>query len=261
MESSDRSDPTPGVDGLSSPEGGARIRTNQRLKRRMAGWLLILLLGWLGLAYLFMPLVWKVAESRHPALDDLPNVTRAADGVPGDPLNVSLIGTEDDLVKGMASAKWYKAKPLSLSSDLKIAEATVFKRPDDQAPVSNLYLFGRKEDVAFEKPVGPDPRQRHHVRFWRTEKVDPDGRPVWIGSAAFDERVGFSHRTGQITHHIDGNVDQERDLLFVDLNEAGALSSEYVVPHFHKTLEGKNGGGDKWHTDGDLYVGVLIRQE
>jgi hypothetical protein len=38
------------------------------------------------------------------------------------------------------------------------------------------------------------------------------------------------------------------------------LSDEYIVQHFHKTLEGKNGGGDRWHTDGDLYVGVLIHE-
>ena len=235
-------------------------RPHCQWKRRMAGWILILVLGWLGAAYLLAPLLWKVAESRHPSLEDLPNVTRAADNIPGDPLNVSLIGSENDLIKGMAAAKWLEAKPLSLRSDLKIAEATVFKRPDDQAPVSSLYLFGRKEDLAFEKPVGDNPRQRHHVRFWKTDKIDPDGQPVWIGSAAFDKGVGLSHRTGQITHHIDGNVDQERDTLFVDLNEAGVLSDEYIVPHFHKTLEGKNGGGDEWHTDGDLYVGVLIEE-
>jgi hypothetical protein len=235
-------------------------RPPRQWKRRMAGWILILVLGWLGAAYLLAPMLWKVAESRHPSLDDLPTVTRAADNIPGDPLNVSLIGSQNDLIKGLAAARWLEAKPLSLRSDLKIAEATVFKRPDDQAPVSSLYLFGRKEDLAFEKQVGDDPRQRHPVRFWKTDKIDPDGQPVWIGSAAFDKGVGLSHRTGQITHHIDGNVDQERDTLFVDLNEAGVLSDEYIVQHFHKTLEGKNGGGDEWHTDGNLYVGVLVAE-
>src|SRR5690606_6563434 len=157
-------------------------------------------------AYLLMPLFWKVAESRHPSLDDLPTITRAADNIPGAPLIVSLIGTKEHHITAMAAANLLEAKPLSLRRDLKIAEATVLKRPDDQAPVSSLYLFGRKEDTAFEKQVGPDPRQRHHVRFWKTDKNDPDGRPVWIGSAAFDVSVGISHRTGQITHHIDGKI-------------------------------------------------------
>ena len=99
---------------------------------------------------------------------------------------MALIGTETDVKRDMLAAKWYPADPLTLRSCLKIASATMLKRPYDDAPVSNLYLFGRKEDLAFEQPVGDNPRKRHHVRFWRSEKIDPDGRPVWVGSATFD---------------------------------------------------------------------------
>jgi hypothetical protein len=123
--------------------------------------------------------------------------------------------------------------------------------------VSSLYLFGRKEDLAFEQPVGNDPRQRHHVRLWLTQKIDADGRPVWIGSAVYDDRVGLSRRTGQITHHTAPDVDAERDKLFEDLHETGDLSEMFVVDGFHKVLSGRNGGGDSWHTDGKLYVGVI----
>ena len=31
----------------------------------------------------------------------------------------------------------------------------------------------------------------------------------------------------------------------------------YAVEDFHKTRTGRNGGGDPWHTDGDLRVGVI----
>jgi hypothetical protein len=31
----------------------------------------------------------------------------------------------------------------------------------------------------------------------------------------------------------------------------------YKVAGFHKQLEGKNGGGDPWYTDGVLWVGVI----
>src|SRR5437868_5592951 len=82
------------------------------------------------------------------------------------------------------------------------------RRPYDGAPVSSLYLFGRKEDLAFEQPVGDDPRHRHHVRFWQTDKLD-DGRPVWVGSAVFDRRVGLSRTTGQVTHVTAADVDAE----------------------------------------------------
>src|SRR5262249_9867131 len=183
---------------------------------------------------------------------------------PGDPLNVALVGTETELKKIMLAARWYPADPITLRSCLLIAEDKVLKRPFDDAPVSNLYLFGRKEDLAFEQPVGDNPRQRHHVRFWETDKRD-DGRPVWVGSAVYDERVGLSRTTGQITHVTAADVDAERDYLFKNLEAVDPhsncfgihLAEWYAVDGFHKKLEGKNGGGDPWHTDGKLYVGVI----
>lgn len=228
--------------------------------KRRKSWmvnLVVLLLLYGVVAYLFMPLVWHRYVRRHPSLDDLPGITQTAAGIPGDPLNVALIGTESDVKKIMLAAQWYPADPLTLRSCLEIADATVLRRPYDDAPVSNLYLFGRKEDLAFEQPVGDNPRKRHHVRLWRSGKIDSDNRPVWLGSATYDERVGFSHTTGQVTHHIAPDVDAERDHLFRDLERTGDLSEVYVEPHFHQKLNGRNGGGDPWHTDGQLYVGVI----
>jgi hypothetical protein len=204
-----------------------------------------------------MPALWKRYERRHPSLENVPRVTHTASGIPGDPLNVALIGTEAEVKQIMRAAKWYPADPLSVRADLKIAAAAVLKRPYDDAPVSNLFLFDRKEDLAFEKPVGNDPRKRHHVRFWKTPLVDEDGRPVWVGSAIFDDRVGLSRTTGQITHHTAADIDTERDYLFADLRQTGELAEFYVVEGFHEVRSGRNGGGDPWHTDGNLYAGVI----
>src|SRR5260370_3294499 len=159
-----------------------------------------LLVMYLLVAYLVLPDSWRFYAHRHPALEDLPGITYTANGIPGDPINVALIGSKEELIKIMLAAKWYPADPLGLRSDLRIAEDTVLKRPYDAAPVSSLYLGGRKEDLAFEQPVGPDPRHRHHLRLWQTDKVDWDGQPIWLGSAVYDQRVGFSPTTGHITH-------------------------------------------------------------
>jgi LssY C-terminus len=217
----------------------------------------VVLVLWLAAAYLIVPFAWKEHEKHHPTFDDSPRITRTGDGHPGDPLNVALIGTEAQVNEIMVAAKWFAAAPLALTSDLKIAADTVLKRPDENAPVSSLILFGRKEDLAFEQPVGTNPRQRNHVRFWRVPEVDEDDQPIWIGAASYDKGVGFSHTTGQITHHIAPDVDTERDRMFADLQATGDLSEQYDVPGFHTVLEGRNGGGDPWHTDGDLWVGVV----
>ena len=218
--------------------------------------LCVAILAYLVVAYLLIPTVWKRYAHKHPSLEDLPGITYTADGIPADPINVALIGTKDEVVKIMVAAKWYPADKLTLPNSLRIAEASVFKRAYEDAPVSNEFLFGRKQDLAFEQAVGDNPRHRHHVRFWETDKLDPDGRPVWLGAAIFDKRVGLSRTTGQITHDTAPAIDAERDKLFDDLKKTGDLAEFIIVPEFHKIREGRNGEGNLWHTDGDLYEGV-----
>ena len=230
------------------------------LRRRIALIAGCVAVVYLTATYLIIPAIWKRYEHKHPSLDDIPGITHTKDGIPGDPLNVALIGTEGELIEIMKAAKWHRADPLSLRSDLEITEASVLNRSDEDAPVSNLYLFGRKEDLAFEQQVDNNPRQRHHVRFWRTEKNEPNGGPSWVGSAVFDEHVGISRTTGQITHVTAADVDAERDYLFQCLQQTGDLAKRYAVADFHKVRDGKNGGGDPWRTDGNLYVGVIAQR-
>ncbi len=231
----------------------------RRWGRIAASWKLAVGLGiaWLVLAYLILPMAWSSYAKRHPSFDDNPRVTQTADHHPGDPLNVALIGSRKQIQDIMAAADWYAAASLGLKSDWKIAADSILSRPDDDAPVSSLYLFGRKEDLAFEHPVGDNPRHRHHVRLWKTGEKTIEGRPKWIGSAVYDKRVGLSHTTGQITHVTAPDVDAERDYLFECLEATKRLADHYVISGFHQQLEGRNGGGDPWRTDGSLYVGVV----
>jgi hypothetical protein len=227
------------------------------LRKRVLVILVVLLLAWLVIAYLFMPGLWRRYVRRHPALEDVPRVTHTKDGIPGDPLNVALIGTQAEVMKIMVAAQWYPADPLTFRSCLEIAADSVLRRPYETAPVSNLYLFSRKEDLAFEHPVGDDPRKRHHVRFWKTDHLDTGGRPIWVGAAIYDEHVGLSKTTGQITHVTGAAIDEERDKLFHELTQTGNLAESYFIDDFHTIREGRNGGGDPWRTDGRLAAGVI----
>lgn len=222
---------------------------------------LLLVLAALGsyllVSYVLVPATWRRYERRHPALADAPHVTHTENNIPGDPVNLCLIGSEEDLQRAMLAAQWFPADPVTLKSSLRIAADTVFHRAYNDAPVSPLLLFGRKQDLAFEQPMGGSPRQRRHVRFWKADQKDDAGRPAWFGAATFDTRVGVSHRTGQITHHISPFVDADRDRLLSDLAGVNILSERYYLPRFQPQLTGKNGGGDPWQTDGQLGVGVL----
>jgi hypothetical protein len=215
----------------------------------------LLILLYLAAAYIVMPLVWKRDVRRHSQLFDAPRITHTPNGIPGDPLNVALLGPEADVVRAMLAAQWHPADALTWRSSVRIAVDSVFRRPDDDAPVSTLELFGRKQDLAFEQMVGGSPRQRHHVRFWHWDRLE-DGREVWFGAVTFDERVGLSHTTGQVTHHIGADLDAERDRLIAGLQRAAVAAETYALDGFQQ-LQGKNGGGDPWHTDGKLQIAVL----
>jgi hypothetical protein len=223
------------------------------LRRRRLRILFVILAAWAALAYLLAPRMWEAYFHRHPDYADVARVTVTSDGHPGDPVNIALVGSETDVVSAMGAAGWFPADAITLRSSLRIAADSVLRRPDDDAPVSSLFLFGRKQDLAFEQPVGDSPRQRHHVRYWRWDKTD-NGEPVWFGAATYDERVGLSYTTGQVTHHIGPDVDAERDRIAAGLASAGCARTTRWIDGFHRTLEGRNGGGDPWRTDGRLEV-------
>jgi hypothetical protein len=215
-----------------------------------------LLFVYLVLAYLLLPAWWR-HHNRHPALTEAPTTTQTAVGIAADPLNVALIGTQHQVEGALAAAGWYAADPTTIRSSMHIATSVLRGRSYVDAPMSNLYLWQRRQDLSFERPVGRSPRQRHHVRFWRAPQPDEEGRPLWLGAATFDRSVGLSHRTGQVTHHIAADVDAERDQLFSDLQRSAQLGDEYRQRGLGPTRLGRNGGGDPYYTDGAIRVGVL----
>ncbi|MFM8539658.1 MAG: LssY C-terminal domain-containing protein [Planctomycetaceae bacterium] len=193
----------------------------------------------------------------HPALVRSPRHTTTRRGHQGDAVNIAFIGTEEELHRALSAAGWYAADPITLQTSLRIAADVVLKKPYDHAPVSDLFLWGRRQDAAFEQPVGDSPKQRHHVRFWRSAEVDQRGDPLWLGAATYDERVEISRTTGGITHRIAPDIDRERTKLVRDAARAGLLDGYYWVDEFHRVREGRNGGGDPYFTDGRLAVGVI----
>ena len=122
--------------------------------------LLLIALAWAAAAYLIVPALWVRHFRRHPFLAQAARITQTGDGHPGDPINIGLVGSEEDVVRAMTAAGWYPADPITFASSLRIAADTVLRRPDDDAPVSNLFLFGRKQDLAFEQPLAGGPGKR-----------------------------------------------------------------------------------------------------
>jgi len=241
-----------GTDGALSPASPKRSRW-----KRAAMISLIVVIAYGALAYLILPLFWTHYEHQK-GLAALPMVTRTGQDIPGDPINVGLVGDTKDVLCAMHAAGWYPADPITLQSSIEIAGSVLLDRPYRDAPVSNLYYLGRREDLAFEKPDGGSADHRHHVRFWKVLDQGEEKRPVWLGDAAFDRSVGVSHYTGAVTHHIDADIDAERQFLATDLEAAGMVQAKYQVTGIGPTLAGRNGGGDLYYTDGEVWILRLV---
>ncbi|NDV89491.1 hypothetical protein GTW51_22890 [Aurantimonas aggregata] len=225
--------------------------------RRIVIAILVLAIVWGLAAYVLLPLAWA-RHDRQPGLADKEMVTRTGDGIAGDPLNVGLVGAQRDVVLAMHAAGWFAADPITLRSSIDIVGSVVLDRPYPEAPVSPLYLDARREDLAFELPVGRSADRRLHVRLWQVLEKAEEGRPLWLGAVTYDAGVGISHYTGQVTHRIGPDVDKARDEFAADLAAAGMVAVTYELPGIGPTLFGRNGEGDPYHTDGDIRVSVLV---
>ena len=209
--------------------------------RRIATLTLFILCGYGLLAYIVLPGLWTHYEHQR-GLANLPMVTRTGQGIPGDPMNVGLIGDQRDVVCAMHAAGWYPADPITLKSSIEIVGSVLLDRPYRDAPVSNLYYLDRREDLAYEKPIGASADRRNHVRYWKVLDQGEEKRPVWLGAATEDRGVGVSKYTAAVTHHIGPDL----------------VTAKYQVTGIGPTIAGHNGGGDLYYTDGEIWVLRLV---
>lgn len=212
------------------------------------------LVFWFFISYFVLPIVTRLITKLY-----LPNYyigrTKTSDGLLGDPINLAFYGSKEDIIKAFEKSGWHVADNLGLKSSIKIALASVLSKSYPTAPVSSLFLFSNKQDLAFERELHGNPRKRHHIRLWKTPEgwYLPGGfQADWLAAATYDKNVGLSLFTWQITHKIDANIDKERDFVIDSLNTGKTIENLNIVKHFTNSYHGRNGGGDKIFTDGSL---------
>ena len=84
------------------------------------------------------------------------------------------------------------------------------------APVSSLYVFGRKQDVALQR-ARRSIAQRNHMRLWQAP-FRHEARPVWVGQVSRDIGVKVTPKSPTLTTHvIDPQVDATREYLLHSL--------------------------------------------
>lgn len=221
--------------------------------------ILLVLVFWGFTAYLTLPRFHSIM-TRIYVPDYFIGRTRTSDGLLGDPVNIGLIGTQEQIHQAMLEAGWTRADEVTLASSWKIIVSTITRKSYAEAPVSPLKIFGRTQSFAYQQEVDGNPEKRHHVRFWKT----PDGwllpgghRVDWLAAGTYDSGVGFSFFTLQVTHRIDSQTDFERDYIVESIQYAYPQTEVAVIEDFSTGYHARNGGGDAITTDGALPIVIL----
>jgi hypothetical protein len=239
---------------------------------RRLPWILALSLTYGFAAYIVLPrairLGLKILQHKR-----VPSYTITGDGLPGDPVNVALVGTQQQLRSAFRLLGWSEADQLGLASSWGMIRAFALNSPYPTAPFSTLYLFGRGQDIGFQKAIDNSPRKRHHVRFWalsvthaqatwgaagfwlNTDRPPDNERVMWVGAGTRDIGLSLTRLTFQITHATDSDTNAERDHIIAELTKSRMIEAVEV----YRSGEGiMSAHVNHYVTDGEIAFAHLV---
>ncbi|ABF12076.1 LssY-like putative type I secretion system component LssY [Cupriavidus metallidurans] len=156
-------------------------------------------------------------DAFRAVLEALPCCSTNEDGsMNGDPLNLVIVGGLDDAFPALVRRGWQPAEQKWSGAIMKMITSALSGERYANAPVSDLYVFGRPQDLALQK-ARDTIHQRNHLRLWLTP-MRYQGKPVWIGQISRDIGVRLTtHSPTLVTHKIDPDVDEARAALTEDM--------------------------------------------
>jgi hypothetical protein len=172
----------------------------------------------------------------------------------GDPLNLVVIGDLEDVYFAFMRAGWDETEMVHRGSLWKTIRSFFSGGEYRYSPVSALYVFGRPQDVAFQR-ARDNIHERNHLRLWLSP-MRFEGKPVWIGQISRDVGVRFARRT-ITTHKIDADVDETREFLVENLAYSQGLEGfAYVRGVGAAPIDEPRANltGDPYFTDGERVV-------
>jgi LssY C-terminus len=204
-------------------------------------------------------LSWTQLRSR---LEKLPAAVTDEDGTDmGDPVNLVIVGDAPLMLAALSECGWAFTHRIDGTTVRRMITAAVSGNPYLTAPVSSLYLFGRKHDVAFQRSRS-NLSQRNHLRLWLAP-FTVESRPIWIGQVSRDIGIKLTQKSPTLTTHvIDPMVDEARQFMLESLllrfriSDFGFTRASDPVP---RSQPRHNLTGDPYFTDGLRLVLVLSR--
>lgn len=195
----------------------------------------------------------KTIAELHTWIENLPRTAFGKDGSsPADPLNLVMVGRLRNILPAYIMRGWKPAESAHFGALWKMFKSFMFGSHYIYSPVSSLYLFDRKQDIALQK-ARETINERNHLRLW----IAParfNELPVVIGQISRDVGVRFTGRLSPpTTHVIDPEVDEARWYLEQDLvlsQRVESLGLSRGVGYAPESQPRHNLMGDPYYTDG-----------
>jgi hypothetical protein len=199
----------------------------------------------------------RIPEISTALLDSLPRRVADEQHLPGDMVNILLVGSEDEVVKVFTTAGWVKVDR-TVGDSVKAGIFDTFSKKDYLTmPMSTLYLFDRPQDYGFAhaEPVRVA-MSRNHLRVWKSS-VEVKGRPLWCIAATHD--IGFERdqRNNGLTHKIDPAIDGEREYVNQTLSSTGLVVARGHLTPSSPLTTAKTATGGEFHSDGRILALIL----
>jgi len=179
-----------------------------------------------------------------------PTTNRASDLT-----NVMFVGTREEIAAAFRVAGWEEAQPRSFRSNIRLIRAVGEGGGYTGAPMSSLLLDGAPAEMSWEKGLN-DVSKRHHIRIWK-QPVTWQGQEVWLGAATRDVDFSILRAGKAMSHHIDENVDAEREKVVFDLQFTNCAKVIDWTERSQVPNATRNGTGDPMTTDAQLAVVLL----
>ena len=197
---------------------------------------------WWSLYAPYDKVVFDSFEAFRNALEELPCCATSADGTKmADPINVIIIGKDEDVLSALLRSGWDETAAAS-SYDPTAQSLWEFQ----YQPVKSLFFFERPQDTAFRKSRSTF-NQRTQLRLWLSPFFFEE-KNVWIGQIS-----SIIRRAAWDKFIIEPDVDEARSYLLQDLWYAQAvLKYGYVKGTGAATISNprKSLHDDEYFTDG-----------
>jgi len=188
-------------------------------------------------------------------------VNKIGDGN-GDPLNIVLVGDRNEILNSLSRSGWSFTHRIDFRTVRRMVGAAIAGDDYLVAPVSDLFAFGRAQDLSMQRARHSISR-RNHMRLWLAPFLF-ENRSVWVGQVSRDIGIKITSKSSTLTTHIiDPQVDATREYFlhslmaqgFVDrfgFAKGGAFATP-ETPRFNLT-------DDPYFSDGLRVVVILAPQ-